>query len=348
MKTGHLPKKDYPPVLKMLVEGAIQGDNDAIKEALRQGADIHADRDEALHLAARNGQTHSVRLLLERGADIHAANDVALRWAAECGHADTVEFLINKGAHIHANDDVALREAAREGHYVIVEFLLNNNANLHAENEDAVCWAAFKGNKEIVALLLDWGADINARNGEVLSGAAGNGTTETVELLIERGADVHADGEKALKAALENDRRYSGLALLRHGADAQACMEADNAPAIKEWLMDMKFSARRHFTHARPKETQCFEEGKLHEAVLDACATGQFTSRVAAPLMESAQKTDRKLFQEVWDALPRHWQHSHQNTYMQFMKEGGLQPRLGIHTQSLSGDAATHTSNTGR
>jgi ankyrin repeat protein len=64
-----------------------------VKALLVAGADVHADGEAALRLAAGNGHTDTVKVLLEAGADVHAKEDWAVRWAAKNGHTDTVRLL---------------------------------------------------------------------------------------------------------------------------------------------------------------------------------------------------------------------------------------------------------------
>ena len=50
-------------------------------------------------------------LLLVNGANIHAENDEALRYAASQGHVEAVELLLENGANIHTYNNYALRRA---------------------------------------------------------------------------------------------------------------------------------------------------------------------------------------------------------------------------------------------
>ena len=77
-----------------LIEAAKTGKTEEVKKLLKAGADIHAERDQALRYAANNDHTETVKLLLERGADIHAQEDAALRWAAINGHTETCKLLL--------------------------------------------------------------------------------------------------------------------------------------------------------------------------------------------------------------------------------------------------------------
>ncbi|MCL5733225.1 MAG: ankyrin repeat domain-containing protein [Patescibacteria group bacterium] len=63
------------------------------KELIKVGADIHANNDGALCLAAEYGHLEVVKFLLENGSDVHAENDEALRWAAHKGHLEVANFL---------------------------------------------------------------------------------------------------------------------------------------------------------------------------------------------------------------------------------------------------------------
>ena len=91
-----------------MVYGARHGYEEIVKSALKDGADINADNDYALSLAAEDGNTETVRLLSDEGAKIHVDNDAALRLAADNGHTETVKVLLDRGASIHADNDSAL------------------------------------------------------------------------------------------------------------------------------------------------------------------------------------------------------------------------------------------------
>jgi hypothetical protein len=71
----------------------------------------------------------------------------------------------------------------------------------------------------------------------------------------------------------------------------------------------------------------------LAKHVFYSCLTGQFTTLVAAPLIASIGPDDRRLFQDVWDALPLHWKNRYQNLYLQFVKEGGIKPVIGPYSR---------------
>jgi len=87
------------------------------------GADIHADGDYSLRLAAYNGHLGVVKFLVQHGANIHTDKDCAVRWSAEKGHLEVVRYLVEQGADIHAENDYALRWAADNGHGDTVNYL---------------------------------------------------------------------------------------------------------------------------------------------------------------------------------------------------------------------------------
>ncbi len=90
---------------------------------------------DALHAAARNGQTAVVEYLADRGADIDATGffgATGLHWAAIRGHRDTVAFLLARGAVLDRRDarfGATAEGWAREGgHDAIAEILRSHGA----------------------------------------------------------------------------------------------------------------------------------------------------------------------------------------------------------------------------
>ena len=119
------------PLNDRLIYGAKSGYEEMVKNALNEGANIHAhEDDDALHYAAVYGNTETVKLLLDRGADIHTDYDLALRWAALHGHTETVKLLLDRGAAIHAHEDDALYLAALYGNTETVKLLLAYGATI--------------------------------------------------------------------------------------------------------------------------------------------------------------------------------------------------------------------------
>ena len=180
--------------------------------------------------------------------------------------------------------------------------------------------------------------------------AAENGHTALAQLLIEKGANVNTMNDRdqtPLHLAVWEGRKDTSLLLLRHGADPIVINIDDPPPRqctpLLEWLSQVRQSTSEYFSWGKPSLAQCFsttEKGaRLHDRVLDACLTGQFTTLIGAPLIASTDKADRQLFQDIWEALPAHWQDQNQHIYMQFAKEGGLGPIAGYHAAGQPGHA---------
>ena len=65
-----------------------------------------------------------IKYLVKEGADIHADHENALRRAAYNGNLDIVKYLVEKGANPHIDDDVIIKAAAsKEGNQEVVNYL---------------------------------------------------------------------------------------------------------------------------------------------------------------------------------------------------------------------------------
>jgi ankyrin repeat protein len=62
--------------------------------------------DEFLCDMARIGDTEAVKYALDQGSDVHADYDYALRWASKYGYTETVKLLVDNGADVHADDNL--------------------------------------------------------------------------------------------------------------------------------------------------------------------------------------------------------------------------------------------------
>jgi len=173
------------------------GNPDAVKLLLAGGAkEIYTYKgmnlDDALILAASNGDAVKVRESLAAGADPHTASRAGvtpLLAAAYGGNADAVKALVEAGAHVNevpngfrawtwtgaklpisrqplaqaaSVGDTALIIAARLGHAAVVDYLLGHGAdpklaNPHTDTPLSV--AAEQGHAKIVALILAKGVD---------------------------------------------------------------------------------------------------------------------------------------------------------------------------------------------
>jgi len=185
-----VPTKSLATLNQELRTAACNGRLETVKYLVSQGADIHAERDEAVQNAAANGHLEIVQYLVNQGADIHAESDAAVKWAARNGHLAIVHYLVIQGADIHAGNDVAVRWAAENGHLEIVQYLVSQGADIRADGDGAVRWAARNARLETVKYLVSQGADIRANEDWAIKHAARNGLLETVKYLVSQGADV--------------------------------------------------------------------------------------------------------------------------------------------------------------
>ena len=91
--------------------------------------------DEALYLAARNGENEVVVLLLEHGANVDAKGffgGTALHWAAYNGYAETVRLLLARGARRDVHDerfDATARGWAIEGGHAEIATLIGEDGS---------------------------------------------------------------------------------------------------------------------------------------------------------------------------------------------------------------------------
>ena len=81
------------PVNAGLVHAATYGHDEVVDVLLRQGADVHSDKDSALRLAALYGHACVVRKLVAAGADVRAMDCQAMALATKHGHKDIVDQL---------------------------------------------------------------------------------------------------------------------------------------------------------------------------------------------------------------------------------------------------------------
>ncbi len=214
---------------KALIEMARSGDLRIVKYFVESGADIHADNDDVLSVAAWGGHLKVVKYLVENGADIHAEYDAALGIAAGNGHLEVVKYLVENGADIYAVENEAVRRAEEYGHPEVVKYLkgikelddslikmaesgdlrrirylVENGADTHAKNDEALRVAAENGHLEVVKYLVETGADIHAEDDYAVTSAAGKGHLDIVKYLVENGADIHAKNDETLRWATKN------------------------------------------------------------------------------------------------------------------------------------------------
>lgn len=224
-----------------VVDAARQRDRQALRTALRAGADVNGPQPDgatALHWVAQWDDLESADALIRRGADVNRADDLgvtALSLASANGSTAMVQRLLKAGANpnfVPPTGETALMVAARAGRPGAVAALLLHGATVDARersrSQTALMWAMNEGHYEAAMLLLAAGADVNARsNGGYtpLLFAARAGLDEGIRLLLAAGAnvdDVAADGASALLLATVRGHVPSAQLLLDRGADPNA------------------------------------------------------------------------------------------------------------------------------
>ena len=122
----------------LILDAALRGQADAVRQLIASGADI-ASRDDdgstALALAAAAGQVAALDVLLSAGAEVDARNtsgETALMRAAAKGHSDAVERLLENKADATATRPggaSALSMAVRGCHDPVVRTLISHGAD---------------------------------------------------------------------------------------------------------------------------------------------------------------------------------------------------------------------------
>lgn len=145
-----------------LLAAIFNGDVDAARQALENGADIHQKPITPIMIAATRGEANIVALLLDHGVDINGQDPMgmtALAQAAYAGHTNVVDLLIQRGANLNVQDRLAMTPlmiAAEVGRQAIVERLLAAGADSLLRNiyeQRAIDLARSAGHAGIVALL---------------------------------------------------------------------------------------------------------------------------------------------------------------------------------------------------
>lgn len=150
------------------------------------GADITADDNNAVRIAAEYGWFDVVQYLCEHGADVTADNNDALISAVYHGNFELLEYLHKNGADISAGNDYAIKRASDIGDIKAVKYLYENGADITADYNYPIRRAAMNGNLETVKYLYENGADITAKNNFALKWAKENGHQKTAEYLREQ------------------------------------------------------------------------------------------------------------------------------------------------------------------
>jgi ankyrin repeat protein len=197
-------------------DAAMTGDRDALKQLLKQGADVNAvqgDGVTALHWAATRGDADMASMLLVAGANHRAATRFGgyqpLHVAAERGYAAVVRTLVKAGADANATT---------------------------LQGTTPLMLAAQAGDTDTLSALLDGGAKANAKEAErghtALMFAAAANRLPAVKLLLARGADPTIATTVTDLAALSRDgANPEGRTLANTSAGASTATAPTRRPA---------------------------------------------------------------------------------------------------------------------
>ena len=218
-------------------QAAYDGDIQAVKQHLVDGADVNAKDDDGwtpLLDAATFGHKEIVELLITKGADVNAKTEegeTPLHTAVSNDHKEIIELLIKEGADVNAvaMDDVfsdqTPLDAANKYNQGAVAVLLRKYGGKTCVELEALIDSAKKGDIEGIKQHLAAGGDVSIRNKNgdtMLNYAAYLGHKEIVELLVENGAEVNAKGLAdwtPLHLAAYNDNEQIVQLLIAKGAE---------------------------------------------------------------------------------------------------------------------------------
>ncbi|XP_014661479.1 PREDICTED: uncharacterized protein LOC106804703 [Priapulus caudatus] len=223
----------------VIIEAALSGNTDTIKQALVCGANLEQESQRgatALLLAAWCGHVDVIKELLEARCGVEESNEdgmTALMLAAQRGHTDGVSLLVEAGANVeHCNDDgeTALMFAAQCGHTDVVSLLVEAGANVehcNGEGVTALMLAAWCGYDGVLEVLLHERANVERRDNHgdtALLCAAWDGQREAVERLLAADAMLEPSNNQGrtalLAAAMAGHADIVGI-LLKAGADLE-------------------------------------------------------------------------------------------------------------------------------
>jgi uncharacterized protein len=159
-----------------LADAAMKGDKAAVKQLLKDGADIgvpQGDGMTALHWAAERGDAELAQMLIVAGANVSAVTRIGLytplHLAAKSGSADVARAIIAAGADVNARSNPSgatpMHLAASAGSAAVINLLADAKADVNArENEweqTPVIFAASWNRPDAITALLKRGADPN-------------------------------------------------------------------------------------------------------------------------------------------------------------------------------------------
>jgi ankyrin repeat protein len=183
------------------VEAAMNGNRDAVRALLKEGADVNttqADGMTALHWAAQKGDVELAKVLLYASANLKATTRIGgytpLLIASKNGDAAMIDTLTQAGADVDAptmNGTTPLMLASAAGKPAAVKALLDHGADVNAreavKGETALTFAAALGRADVIRALTAKGADVKLTTKAI--DLADFAKEEQERLAAERGAN---------------------------------------------------------------------------------------------------------------------------------------------------------------
>jgi ankyrin repeat protein len=166
-----------------LIVLAAREKSDKVAKALMANAKTDVEKldaagENAMMLAALNGDTALVKALIDKGAEVNKKGWAPLHYAAANGHDDIVQLLLDHSAYIDAgspNGTTPLMMAARGNHLSTVKVLLDAGADSHVKNQIGMTALDFA--KRYQAKDVEQGLqDMYAREAAAASGASAAST----------------------------------------------------------------------------------------------------------------------------------------------------------------------------
>jgi hypothetical protein len=180
-----LTKNEQVIIDEALIIAAEEGDKDGVNKALELGADIGVNENKAIWEAIKKGHNHIVKLLLDKSA----AQNLPLKDAADRYYKDELSY---KNPYHHPYNGPS-----------------SSNPFYETVNK-ALVGGAYFNKIEIVVLALENGANTLDNFGRSLGWAAEQGFTEIAALLLEKGFDPTTLD----KLKLDHETNQPALALL--------------------------------------------------------------------------------------------------------------------------------------
>jgi len=281
-------------------------------------------------------KTEEATRAIESGMDLNVPDrhgTLPIIAAVQNLHEDICLQMIEHGADIKvlgADGETLLHTAIDKNFTKLFNKLISMgeidvDAKTHI-NYTALIYAAFKNREYFTRILLEQGANPNILNNKEdspLCIAARKGYEPLCRMLLENGAHPKiVDGlQSPLIQSLSGDSSITEL-LLRFNADPSELL--DGAESFKDnmqKLVDDVFP--KGYT---PAPEKYFTGSKPSDAVLNACALGQFIDRVATPLMNA----DKKLFKQLIDTLPKCWNHQYRDLKVTAAKSDALRGSIDL------------------